>query len=125
MSKKEKYITDFVVPEVLNKLKDRFALTSKIQKATESIISKIKRGDYHIDNVNEKDRVFASHVTNVFLEYKTLSPEWYDVLEKERLIWYLRDSLIIASNFMYEVEITETDFIKGNFVLTITFHKRR
>lgn len=125
MTKKEKYITDFVVPEVLNKLKDRFALTSKIQKATESIISKIKRGDYQIDNVDEKDRDFAFHVTNVFLEYKTLSPEWYDVLEKERLIWYLRDSLIVASNFMYEVEITETDFIKGNFVLTITFHKRR
>ena len=122
---KEEYITDFVVPEVLNKLKDRFALISKVQKATESIISKIKRGDYQIDNVNEKDRDFAFHVTNVFLEYKTLSPEWYDVLEKERLIWYLRDSLISASNFKYEVEITETDFIKGNFILAVTFHKRR
>jgi hypothetical protein len=46
-------------------------------------------------------------------------------LEKEKTIWHLRDSLITATNFKYEVEITETDFIKGNFVLAVTFHKRQ
>ena len=126
---KEEYITGFVVPEVLDKLKDQFALTFKIQKATESIINKIKRGDYQIDNVDEKDKIIAFHVTRVFLEYATVGPNYdgkgYDLLIKQKTIWRLRDSLITATNFKYEVEITETDFIRGNFILAITFHKRR
>ena len=126
---KEEYITDFIVPEVSEKLKDQFALTSKVQKATQSIINKIKRGGYQIDNANEKDRNFAFHVTRVFLEYKQVGPDYdgkgYDLLEKEKTIWHLRDSLITATNFKYEVEITETDFIKGNFVLAVTLHKRQ
>ena len=126
---KEEYITDFLVPEVLEDVKDQYALTSKVQKATQSIINKVKRGDYQIDNVNEKDRNFAFHVTGVFLEYATVGPNYdgkgYDLLIKEKTIWHLRDSLITATNFKYEVEVTETDFIRGNFILAVTFHKRR
>jgi hypothetical protein len=121
----DEYIERKVIPRVSEQIKQRKIIMQRVYKSCESVIAKINRGDFMINHIGNQ---ISFTILNVFLMYNTIGPEYdpecYKSPEAQNLIWYFRDELLRATGYKFEIEVDQVNFIRGSFILNITFVER-
>jgi hypothetical protein len=121
----DEYIERKVIPRVSEQIKQRKIIMQRVYKSCESVIAKINRGDFMINHIGNQ---ISFTILNVFLMYNTIGPEYDDNCYKspdaQNLILYFRDELLRATQYKFEIDVQQVNFILGSFILNITFVER-